>query len=124
MSITFPLGPFPVDGTLHSFGGSLGPLAHNIFVEQFTRTRNGDSFWYERSGVLDADVLAEVKQTTLVRFTVSVLWHVKKVTRKKPAGTSQHQSPTDTSDTSTLSAERASCAQCSLRLHRFVRAFA
>lgn len=47
-------------------GGSLGELNHLIVVDQFQRLRAGDSWWYERSGVLDAATLAEVQGTLFV----------------------------------------------------------
>jgi hypothetical protein len=46
--------------------GSVGPLFHAIIVEQFTRTRAGDKWWYERPGVLDPSILQTVKATTAV----------------------------------------------------------
>jgi hypothetical protein len=53
-------------GTCSRFGGSLGSLSHNIVVDQFIRSRGGDSWWYERTGVLDSATLKEVQQTQLV----------------------------------------------------------
>ena len=40
----------------------LGELFHTIIVDQFTRLRDGDRFWYERS--LSAEELNEVRNTT------------------------------------------------------------
>ena len=56
----------PAVGWVPCRSGSLGPLAHEIFVDQFTRLRDGDFYWYERSGVLEFDVRAEVRSTKLV----------------------------------------------------------
>jgi hypothetical protein len=47
-------------------GGSLGELNHAIVVDQFSRLRQGDSWWYERPGVLDRASRAEVKGTYFV----------------------------------------------------------
>jgi peroxidase len=49
-----------------SNGGSLGALNHAIVVDQFERLRQGDSWWFERSGVLDAATLLEVQSTLFV----------------------------------------------------------
>jgi hypothetical protein len=51
--------------------GSVGPLVNAIIVEQFTRTRAGDKWWYARSGVLDAATQATVKATTAVSVACS-----------------------------------------------------
>jgi len=47
-------------------GGSLGALNHAIVVDQFTRLRDGDSWWYENPGVLDVPTLNAVKKSTWV----------------------------------------------------------
>ncbi len=49
-----------------SNGGSLGALNHAIVVDQFERLRQGDAWWFERSGVLDAATLLEVQSTLFV----------------------------------------------------------
>ena len=51
-------------------GGSLGELNHLIVLDQFQRLRAGDSWWYERSGVLDAATLLEVQGTLFVSQTL------------------------------------------------------
>ena len=51
----------------YSEGSSLGPLNHAMVVDQFTRLRDGDSWWYENPGVLDAPTLNQIKATTWVR---------------------------------------------------------
>lgn len=51
----------------HSLGGSLGELNHAIVVDQFNRLREGDSWWYERYGILDDASLQEVQNTKFVR---------------------------------------------------------
>jgi hypothetical protein len=50
----------------HVPGSSLGPLFHNILVDQFTRLRDGDRYWYTRhfSGVQ----LFYLEQTTLAKI--------------------------------------------------------
>jgi hypothetical protein len=52
--------------TPNSKGGSLGALNHAIVVDQFERLRQGDAWWFERSGVLDAATLLEVQSTLFV----------------------------------------------------------
>lgn len=47
----------------HLPGSSLGPTFTRIIVEQFTRLRDGDRFWYQRS--LGASGLRAVEATTL-----------------------------------------------------------
>ena len=46
----------------------LGELFHAIMVDQFTRLRDGDRFWYERS--LSAEELNEVRNTTLADIII------------------------------------------------------
>ena len=53
-------------------GGSLGELNHKIVLDQFERLRQGDSWWYERSSVLDAATLLEVQGTLFVSRVPSV----------------------------------------------------
>ena len=53
-------------------GGSLGELNHLIVLDQFQRLRAGDSWWYERSGVLDAATLLEVQGTLFVSQTLTL----------------------------------------------------
>ena len=48
-------------------GGSLGELNSLIVEDTFSRLRAGDSWWYERIGVLDEATLTEVQTTLLVR---------------------------------------------------------
>jgi hypothetical protein len=64
--------PFPQAGSpllgVCSAGGSLGALSHAIVVDQFTRLRDGDSWWYENPGVLDPATLSNVKGTSWVRY--------------------------------------------------------
>ncbi len=47
----------------HVDGSSLGETFQTIIVDQFTRLRDGDRFWYEN--ILDSDEIAEVESTTL-----------------------------------------------------------
>lgn len=56
----------------HRQGGSLGELNHKIVLDQFERLRQGDSWWYERSSVLDAATLLEVQGTLFVSRVTSV----------------------------------------------------
>jgi hypothetical protein len=58
----------------------LGALNHAIVVDQFTRLRDGDSWWYENPGVLDAPTLNQIKATTWVR--ADVISVVQNVSRK------------------------------------------
>jgi hypothetical protein len=60
-----PLSPLLAPATCRQ-GGSLGELNHAIVVDQFSRLRQGDSWWYERVGVLDSATLAEVQRTLVV----------------------------------------------------------
>lgn len=48
----------------HVAGGSLGALHHAIVSDQFTRLRDGDSWWFENPGVLDLPTLSQIKATT------------------------------------------------------------
>jgi len=43
----------------------LGPLFSQALIDQFTRIRNGDRFYYQNPGVLSAAQLAEIQATTL-----------------------------------------------------------
>ena len=55
----------------------MGALNHAIVVDQFTRLRDGDSWWYENPGVLDAPTLNQIKATTWVRADlISVVQNV------------------------------------------------
>lgn len=47
----------------HTDGSMLGELFHTILVDQFTRLRDGDRFWYENR--LTPEQIAEVEGTTL-----------------------------------------------------------
>jgi hypothetical protein len=47
----------------HLPGGSLGPLGTRILVDQFTRLRDGDRFWYERQ--FTGDQFKAVRNTHL-----------------------------------------------------------
>lgn len=47
----------------HLPGASMGATFHTILVDQFTRLRDGDRFWYEN--VLDGETLAAVRSTRL-----------------------------------------------------------
>ena len=41
-------------------------------LDQFERLRQGDSWWYERSGVLDAATLLEVQGTLFVSHKIYI----------------------------------------------------
>ena len=45
----------------------VGPLFARIIADQFRRTRDGDRFWYEGTGVFDSDQLLQIRKTTLAR---------------------------------------------------------
>jgi hypothetical protein len=47
----------------HVAGGSVGPLIRRIVVDQFTRVRDGDRFWFERT--FSAGVLSNLENVTL-----------------------------------------------------------
>jgi hypothetical protein len=47
----------------HAPGASVGPLFQRILVDQFTRLRDGDRFWYERD--LPRQLVDQVNATTL-----------------------------------------------------------
>jgi peroxidase len=47
----------------HIDGSSLGETFQAILVDQFTRLRDGDRFWYEN--ILDGDMVEEIESTTL-----------------------------------------------------------
>jgi len=48
----------------HVRNGSLGPTATAILIEQFTRLRDGDRFWYQ-NGQFSSSDLAVIERTTL-----------------------------------------------------------
>ena len=58
-------------------GGSLGALHHAIVSDQFTRLRDGDSWWFENPGVLDLPTLSQIKATTWVR--AKVYWYTSRL---------------------------------------------
>lgn len=47
----------------HADGASLGELGRTILVDQFTRLRDGDRFWYENR--FEGELLADLQSTTL-----------------------------------------------------------
>jgi hypothetical protein len=47
----------------HLDGTTLGETFHTILVDQFTRLRDGDRFWYEN--VFAGDVIDQLETTTL-----------------------------------------------------------
>lgn len=49
----------------HLPGSSLGETFTRIVVDQFTRLRDGDRWWYQNRGVLPADVARDVQATSL-----------------------------------------------------------
>ncbi len=49
----------------HVNGGFLGETFQAILVDQFTRLRDGDRFWYQNDLFFTGDQLAEIKNTTL-----------------------------------------------------------
>lgn len=49
-------------------GGKVGPLFRCLLMEQFSRLRVGDRFWYENPSVFKPDQLRQIKQTSLARI--------------------------------------------------------
>jgi hypothetical protein len=49
----------------HMGGSSLGPLLTAGLVDQFTRARDGDRFWYENDPAFSADEIRELQATRL-----------------------------------------------------------
>lgn len=49
----------------HLPGSSVGAMFTRIIVDQFTRLRDGDRFWYQNRGALAADAARTVQGTTL-----------------------------------------------------------
>lgn len=49
----------------HLPGSSVGGTFTRILVDQFTRLRDGDRYWYQSQGVLPADAVQRVQGTTL-----------------------------------------------------------
>ena len=49
----------------HLPGANVGPLTSAVYVEQFTRIRDGDRFWYSNDDDLTPDEIEEIEGTTL-----------------------------------------------------------
>src|SRR5262249_23319477 len=49
----------------HVPGTSTGPLIRAVLIDQFTRVRAGDRFWFEKPGVFSAEDLATLEHTHL-----------------------------------------------------------
>ena len=60
----------------HVPGAMVGPTFHCILKRQFTRSRDGDRFWYERPGVFSSEQLAEIKKISLSRVICDNLYSV------------------------------------------------
>lgn len=48
-------------------GGKVGPLFRCLLVEQFTRLRDGDRFWYENPSSFKPEQLVQIKQYSLAK---------------------------------------------------------
>ncbi|KAL1518075.1 hypothetical protein ABEB36_001755 [Hypothenemus hampei] len=62
-------------------GGRVGPLFKCLLLEQFTRLRNGDRFWYENPSVFKPEQLVQIKQYSLARVLCDNGDNITKVTR-------------------------------------------
>jgi hypothetical protein len=51
-------------------GAMVGPLVHAILVDQFTRLRDGDRFWFENDDEFTAEEVAEIHATRLAGIIV------------------------------------------------------
>ena len=60
----------------HLPGAMVGPTFHCILKRQFTRSRDGDRFWYERPEVFSVEQLAEIKKISLSRVICNNLYTV------------------------------------------------
>ena len=49
-------------------GAMVGPTFHCLFLDQFTRLRDGDRFFYENKGVFKSLELREIKKTSLAKI--------------------------------------------------------
>ena len=49
----------------HVLGAAVGELIYTVLVDQFTRTRNGDWFWYENDPQFSEDERQVLRRTTL-----------------------------------------------------------
>ena len=49
----------------HLSGKAVGPLLNAILVDQFTRIRDGDRFWFENDQSLTENEKLEIKNTKL-----------------------------------------------------------
>jgi hypothetical protein len=57
----------------HVQGSNLGPTFQRIVVDQFTRTRDGDSFWYERDlGGADLQMVQTTTLADLIRRNTTI----------------------------------------------------
>jgi hypothetical protein len=92
----------------HKAGSSVGPLFHNILVDQFTRLRDGDRYWYTRhfSGVqlfyLEQTSLAKIikRNTELTNIQPNVFF-----ARRGGAGTPIPAAPPQSARVASMSTE-------------------
>lgn len=49
----------------HDPGANVGPLVSAVYVEQFTRLRDGDRFWYSNDDEFSPEEIADIESTTL-----------------------------------------------------------
>lgn len=62
-------------------GGKVGPLFQCLLIDQFSRLRDGDRFFYEHPSVFKPDQLDQIKQYTISRVLCDNGDNITKITR-------------------------------------------
>ena len=60
-------------------GGKVGPTTQCLLQEQFSRTREGDRFWYEGQQTFTAGQLAQIRLSSLGRVICDNADNIKRV---------------------------------------------